>query len=150
MRIEIRECIKCGEIGEIPQPKDHTSNVCKECRNKAARIYAERRAEQKGQRKGMMGRLPYPLEGKWAYPLQKFQSINKVFKKLHFRHEWIEQIRINLEITLNNKEVMDWINAHKDEAPLKRQKKIERDYPDTTKMTWDEWEKGGWGDEVDS
>ncbi len=150
MNIELRECIKCGETKEIPQPKNHTSNICIVCRNTAARIYSERRAEEKGKRKGIMGRLPYPLEGKWAYPNQKFQSINKVFKKLHFRNEWIEQIKINLEITFNNKEVMDWINAHKDEAPLKRQKKIERDYPDTKNMTWDEFERGLGEDDVDS
>lgn len=150
MRIETKLCIKCGEIKDIPQRHKHSTNICKDCQNEASRRYQKEEAIREGRRVGLMGRLPYPLEGKWSYPSQKFNSIRKNLDKFIKREDWIKQMKSNLEETFNNKEVMDWINAHKDEAPLKRQKKIERDYPDTTKMTWDEWEKGGWGDEVDS
>ena len=151
MKIEIRTCIKCGETKEIPQ-HNHTSNICTKCRNEASRIYAQRRAEEQGKRKGVMGRLPYPLEDKFQYPIQKFQSINKVMKKFHFRDEWRAQLKINLDITFNDKEVMAWINAHTgdDDKPKKKQKRIEKDYPDTTKMTWEEYTAGLGEEDVDS
>ena len=153
MKIEVRTCIHCGEIKEIPQPKNHTNNICLDCSRKRAREYARNKAVKNGKREGIFGRFPYPLEGKWAYPNQKFNAMAKKMKYMLNREEWIEQIRINCDETFNNPLVMDWINAHKgddDEKPNKRQKRISKDYPDTRGMTWDEYTAGLGEEDVDS
>jgi hypothetical protein len=153
MRIEVRTCVHCGETKEIPQPtkKNHSCNICLDCSRQRAREYARNKATEKGQREGVFGRYPYPLEGKWEYSTQKFNAMAKKMKYMLNREEWIEQIRINLDETLNNPLVMEWIKSAKDdEKPKKRQQKIERDYPDTRGMTWDEYTAGLGDEDVDS
>jgi len=81
----------------------------------------------------------------------KFRSIAKKMKKIINREKWIEQIRINLEYTLSNKDIMDWIQSHKDDDNLSKPKnRIEQDYPDTRYMDWDEYERGLGEEDVDS
>ena len=153
MKIEVRTCVHCGEQKEIVQPRDCASNICLDCSRQRAREYARNKAAKNGQREGVFGRFPYPLEGKWAYPNQKFNAMAKKMKYMLNREEWVEQIRINYDETLNNPLVMAWINAHKgedDEKPNKRQKRIHKDYPDTRGMTWDEYQRGLGDEEVDS
>lgn len=150
-RVEIRKCIKCGVEKEIIQRYKHTTNICLECSNEQAKLYARNAALKEGRRVGVNGRMPYPLEPNWAYLVQKFQAMQKQMKSFKKRKDWIEQIKINLENTLNNKEVMDWIHSHKDDDNLtKPKKKIEQDYPDTRYMTWEEYERGLGDNEVDS
>jgi hypothetical protein len=151
MKIEERICIKCGETKEIPQPKDHANNICLDCARTASREYQKKVAIKDGRRIGVMGRFPYPLEGKWAYPVQKFNAMAKKMKYIMEREQWVEQIKINLEETMNNPLVMDWIKSAKDDdKPAKRQKKINKEYPDTRGMTWEEYTKGLGKDDVDS
>jgi hypothetical protein len=151
MRIEVRTCIKCGETKEIPQPKSHANNICVDCSRKASREYQRKEAIREGRREGVQGRYPYPLEGKWAYPSQKFNTMAKKMKYMLQREEWVEQIRINYEETINNPLVMEWIKSAKDDnKPAKRQKKINKDYPDTRGMTWEEYQRGLGDEEVDS
>jgi hypothetical protein len=151
MKIEVRTCIKCGEAKDIPQPKDHANNICLDCSRTASREYQKKAAIKDGRRIGVMGRFPYPLEGKWAYPTQKFNAMAKKMKYIMEREQWIEQIKINLEETMNNPLVMDWIKSAKDDdKPAKRQKKINKQYPDTRGMTWEEYTKGLGDDDVDS
>ena len=153
MTLEVRTCIKCGETKEIKQRHKHANNICGDCSRKTSREYQRNEAIREGRRQGVNGRFPYPLEGKWDYPSQKFNAMAKKMKYMMEREEWVEQIKINLDDTLNNPLIMDWINAHKgdDDAPkLKRKKKIDTDYPDTRYMTWEEYMKGLGDEEVDS
>ena len=151
MRIEIRTCIKCGETKEIPQRNKHASNICVDCSRKTSREYQQQASIREGRRLGVNGRYPYPLEGKWTYPVQKFNAIAKKMKYILDRDEWRKQIKINLEETINNPLVMEWIKAHKDDTPKsKKQKTINKNYPDTRGMTWEEYQKGLGEEDVDS
>jgi len=153
MVIEERTCIHCGETKQIPQPKNrnYASNICLDCSRQRSKEYQKKEAIREGRRIGIMGRFPYPLEGKWAYPTQKFNAMAKKMKYIMEREQWVEQIRINLDETLNNPLVMDWIKSAKDDdKPAKRQKKINKDYPDTRGMTWDEYTAGLGDEDVDS
>nr|CAB5223269.1 hypothetical protein UFOVP385_20 [uncultured Caudovirales phage] len=151
MRIELRTCIKCGETKDIPQPKAHANNICIDCSRKQCREYQRNEAIREGRRQGINGRYPYPLEGKWAYPSQKFNTMAKKMKYMMDREEWVAQIRINYEETINNPLVMEWIKAHKDDTPKpKKQKTINKNYPDTRGMTWEEYMKGLGEEDVDS
>ena len=59
-------------------------------------------------------------------------------------------MRRNLKETEENEELMNWINGyHNEEESAKPKSKINRDYPDTRNMTWEEWEKLGYGTEED-
>jgi phage FluMu protein Com len=146
------KCVKCDEIKQIPQKQKHATNVCLDCQRARQREYAKIEAEKEGRRAGVMGRFPYPLEGKWSYPNQKFNAMAKIMGHITDRDEWIAQIRINYYETINNPLVMEWINAHKgdDDRPAKGQKKINKEYPDTRGMTWEEYQRGLGDDDVDS
>lgn len=143
MRVEIRTCIKCGETKEIEQKHTFKCNICRECRNKKSNEYNTKRALANGRRQGTTGRVPYPLSDEWHNPSNKFRALASKMFKIKDRDKWIEEIKINLDNTLSNQSLMDWINAHKDDKPNKRIKKK----PDTRSMTWEEWEEGGWGDD---
>lgn len=146
------KCIKCGEEKDIEQKGKYKTNRCLDCTRKAAREANRKKAEDKGRRAGVNGRVPYPLEDKWKYPLQKFQTIGNKMKKIKQRKDWIEQIKINLDETLNNPLVMHWINGHTagDDDTQKKQKKIENDFPDTRYLSWDEYKLGLDETETDS
>lgn len=154
MRIELRTCIHCGETKEIKQPKNsnHASNICLECSRTRGREYQIKAAIKDGRRIGVPGRFPYPLEGKWTYPVQKFNAIAKKLKYMLEREEWVAQIKINLEEALNNPLIMDWIKSAKDDddVPKKKRSSIVKDFPDTRGMTWEEYQKGMGDDDVDS
>jgi hypothetical protein len=143
------ECLHCGEIKEIPQKVGHKTSVCLDCQRARQREYARIQAEKEGRRAGLMGRLPYPL-GEWEYYQQKFYKTRSIMSKIKDRDKWIEQIKKNLEETENNEELMAWINSHKEkDKGNKIQGKINKDYPDTRNMTWEDWEKLGYGMEED-
>lgn len=152
MRKEVRTCNKCGEIKDIIQRYKHATNTCDDCQRERAKEYQRAEAIREGRRVGVTGRWPYPLEDKWDYPNQKFNAMAKKMKYMMDREDWIEQIKINLNETLNNPLVMEWINAHKgdDDKPAKRQRKINKEYPDTRYITWEEYTKGLGKDDVDS
>ena len=150
MRIETRTCIKCGETKEILQRQIHANNICTDCSRAAAKLYQREEAIREGRRIGVAGRFPYPLEGKWAYPNQKFNAIAKKMHHILEREEWIRQLRINLDETINNPLVMEWIKSTKDDTPKKKRSTIIKDYPDTRGMTWEEYQKGQGEDDVDS
>jgi len=152
MRIEVRTCIKCGEDKEIVQRHKHANNICGDCSRKASREYQQQAAIKEGRRKGVQGRYPYPLEGIWSYPNQKFNAMAKKMHHILEREEWIRQLRMNLEETMNNPLVMEWIKAHKDtdDKPKKKRSTIIKDYPDTRGITWEEYQKGQGEDDVDS
>ena len=61
-------------------------------------------------------------------------------------------MRKRLEEVFRNEEVMRWINSHdgNEEVKSKRDKRKNLNLPDTRNLNWDDWEEGGWGDEVDS
>jgi len=70
--------------------------------------------------------------------------------KSNYREEWIPIIRRNLDIVLNDVEMMIWIKSTNDDEPKpKKQKAINRKLPDTRNMTWEEWDKLGYGTEDD-
>jgi len=151
MRIEVRTCIKCGEDKEIVQRHKHANNICGDCSRKASREYQQQAAIKEGRRKGVQGRYPYPLEGIWSYPNQKFNAMAKKMHHILEREEWIRQLRINLEETMNNPLVMEWIKSTKDDTPkTKRVTAIKKQYPDTRGITWEEYQKGQGEDDVDS
>ena len=150
MRIEIRTCIKCGEEKEIPQKQKHATNTCTDCQRKWQREYQRLEAIREGRRVGFTGRVPYPLP-------EGFKTTGNYFKKLatqtfrcKTKEEWRELMMERLERVYENEELMAWINSHKDDEPLKRQKNIEKDYPDTRGLTWEEYERGLGENEVDS
>ena len=152
MRTEVRTCIKCGEAKDIPQPKAHANNICVDCSRKQSREYQQQASIKEGRRQGVQGRWPYPLEGKWAYPNQKFNSMAKKMHHILDRADWIAQLKINLDETINNPLVMEWINGHKGDydKPTKKRSTIIKDYPDTRGMTWEEYQKGLGEEDVDS
>jgi hypothetical protein len=65
------------------------------------------------------------------------------------REEWIPIIKRNLDITLSDAEIMKWIKSEKEEEKPKKQKTINRELPDTRGITWEEWDKLGYGSEED-
>ena len=151
MRIEVRTCIKCGETKEITQRQKHANNICGDCSRKTSREYQQQAAIKEGRRLGVQGRYPYPLEGIWSYPNQKFNAMAKKMHSILEREEWIRQLRINLEETINNPLVMEWIKSTKDDVqPKKKRSTIIKDYPDTRGITWEEYMAGQGEDDVDS
>lgn len=151
MRIEVRTCIKCGEDKEILQRHKHANNICGDCSRAAAKLYQREEAIREGRRIGVAGRFPYPLEGKWEYPTQKFNAIAMKLKYLMEREDWVKQIKINLDETINNPLVMQWIKSTKDDIqPKKKRSTILKDYPDTRGITWEEYQKSQSEDDVDS
>ena len=150
-RIERRTCVKCGEEKDIPQRYKHATNVCLECQRAASRHYQKLEAIREGRRVGTTGRVPYPLEDKYTTTGNKFKLMASKTFKIRDRSDWRQTMRERLDAALENAELMKWINAHDgEEKKEKKQTKIEKDFPDTRYMTWDEWEAGGWGDETDS
>ena len=151
MRIELRTCVHCGEEKEIEQTKKYANNICKKCQLDRAREHARKKAIEDGRRIGVMGRFPYPLEEEYSYLRQKHNSIQAVMNKIKIREDWINQIRINLDKTLSNPILMEWIHAHKNDEPKpKKQSKIHKSYPDTRYITWEEYTEGLGSDDVDS
>jgi hypothetical protein len=148
MIIEIRTCIKCGETKEIKQKATHANNVCGECMRSRQKEYAKEAAIKAG--KGtIVGRKPYP-GGFDTAARSKFYRLKTELDKCKNRKEWIPIIIRNLDITLNDKEIMEWIKTEKeDEDKPKKQKTIKRDFPDTRGITWEDWEKLGYGTEGD-
>jgi hypothetical protein len=142
-------CVKCDEVKIIPQKLKHRTNVCLDCQRAQQRSYARLEAERDGRRPGVMGRLPYPL-GDWDYYQQKFYARRSIMSKIEDREEWIKEIKKNLKETVENEELMAWINSHKDDDKPKKQTKINKQFPDTRGMTWEEYQRGLGEDDVDS
>jgi hypothetical protein len=149
MTIEIRTCIKCGETKEIKQKATHANNVCGECMRSRQKEYAKEAAIKAG--KGtVVGRKPYPGTFDIA-ARNKFYRLKSELEKCKHREEWIPIIIRNLDITLNDVEIMNWIKTEKDDEPKpKKPNNIKADYPDTRGMTWEEYQKGLGDDDVDS
>lgn len=152
----IGECYHCKEQKELVQRFKHRNNICEDCKKSRQKEYAKKQAIKRGQRIGEMGRYPYPLQG-WDYMQQKFRSLAYEMKRTENREEHLELIRRNLDDTLNNAEVMEWIKAHdameRKEEQKKRgefKKRQENDLKDTRNMNWDDFDDGGWGDDIDS
>jgi len=146
-RVEIRTCIKCGETKEIPQKHKHATNTCVECQKEASKYYQREASIREGKRIGFIGRVPYPLEEPHTTTGNYFKGLASKTFKCKTREEWRELMRNRL---LNlSEDVLKWINAHDGDEPIKRQKNIESDYPNTKGMTWEEWEAGGYGTECD-
>jgi hypothetical protein len=149
LRIESRTCIKCGEVKDIPQRHKYANNTCVDCQRIASREYQRLEAIRKGQRVGMIGRKPYP-GGFEVTARNKFYGLKAELEKCKSREEWLPLIIRNLNTALNDKEIMEWIKTEKeDEDKPKKQTKIKTDYPDTRGMTWEEWDKLGFGTEGD-
>jgi hypothetical protein len=149
-RVEIRTCIKCGETKEIPQKQKHATNTCIECQRTYSKEYQRAEAIREGRRVGTTGRVPYPLEERYTTTGNKFKLMASKTFRIRDKSEWRQLMRERLDAALNNVDLMKWINAHDGDEPIKKQKKIERDYPDTRGITWDEYERGLGEDEVDS
>jgi hypothetical protein len=149
MILEIRTCIKCGETKEIKQKATHANNVCGECMRSRQKQYAKDAAIKAG--KGtIVGRKPYP-GGFDTAARSKFYRLKTELEKCKHREEWIPIIIRNLDITLNDKEIMEWIKTEKEDEPKpKKPNNIKMDYPDTRGMTWEEYTKGLGDDDVDS
>ncbi len=148
MRIEVRTCVKCGESKEIPQKHKHACNVCMDCQRAASRHYQRLETLKRGGVLGRTGRVPYPLPEPYKTTGNYFKAMSTKTFRCKTREEWRELMRTRL---LNlNEDVLKWINAHDGEQPIKRQKKIDRDFPDTRGMTWEEYQRGLGDDDVDS
>jgi DNA-directed RNA polymerase subunit M/transcription elongation factor TFIIS len=147
MRIEIRTCIKCGEEKEIKQRHIHANNICGDCQRERAKEYAKEVAIKLG-KSNIVGRKPYP-NGFDTAGRSKFYRLKTELDKCKNREEWIPIIARNLDITLNDAEIMKWIKSEKEEEKPKKQKVINRELPDTRGITWEEWDKLGYGSEED-
>jgi hypothetical protein len=151
MRIEIRKCVLCEEQKPIPQKFKYATNVCVDCSRSRQREYQREQAKKEGKRIGTTGRVPYPLKEGETTPTNKFKLLGRRLFKIKNREEWIIEMRKRLEEVFRNEEVMRWINAHdSEEVKSKRDKRKNTNLPDTRNLNWDDWEEGGWGDEVDS
>ena len=150
MRIEVRTCIKCGEEKDIKQRHIHANNICGDCAKTRSKEYQREAAIKKG--KGTtVGRKPYP-GGFDTAARNKFYRLKTELEKLHRREEWIPIIARNLNVTLNDVEMMQWIKRQRDDepTPTKKQKTINKKLPDTRNMTWEEYQKLQGEDDVDS
>ncbi len=151
MRIEIRKCVLCEEQKPIPQKFKYATNVCVDCSRSRQREYQREQAKKEGKRIGTTGRVPYPVKEGETTPTNKFKLLGRRLFKIKNREEWIIEMRKRLEEVFRNEEVMRWINAHdSEEVKSKRDKRKNTNLPDTRNLNWDDWEEGGWGDEVDS
>ena len=149
MRTEIRTCIKCGEDKEIVQRHIHATNICGDCAKALSNKYQREAAIKAGKNIGVVGRKPYP-GGFDTAARNKFYRLKTELDKSNYREEWIPIIRRNLDIVLNDVEMMIWIKSTNDDEPKpKKQKAINRKLPDTRNMTWEEWDKLGYGTEDD-
>jgi hypothetical protein len=150
MRIEVRMCIKCGETKEITQRHKHANNICGDCSRATAKLYQREAAIKAGKNIGVVGRKPYP-GGFDTAARNKFYRLKTELEKLHYREEWKPILSRNLDVVLNDKEMLEWIKSTKDDEPKpKRIKAINKKLPDTRGMTWEEWEKLGFGTEEDN
>jgi len=148
-RTEIRTCIKCGEDKEILQKFKYASNICGDCMKARSKEYQKEAAIKAG-KGSIVGRKPYP-GGFDSAARNKFYRMKTELEKCRYREEWIPIIARNLDITLNDKEIMQWIKTEKeDEGKPKKSNNIKKDYPDTRGMTWEEYQKGLGEDDVDS
>lgn len=147
MRTEIRTCIHCGETKEIEQKHTYATNICKQCRSKAANEYNKIRALKNGRREGTTGRRPYPLRDGHKLTGTLFKSMASKTFKCKTRDEWRALMKERLEAVLQNEELSYWIFAHNDNDD--KPKKSKEKKPDTRNMTWEQWEEEGWGDSVD-
>ena len=151
--LEIK-CLHCEEVKPIPQKYKCKTSICLDCRRKASKEYSRKKAEKEGKRVGEAGRYPYPLQG-WAYMAKKFNTLARELKKTNCRKDAQDLIKRNLENVLENKEVLDWISAHDNlerqyEKEAKRKvKENKKVHIDTRNITWDEWERLGYGQEWD-
>ena len=145
--LEIK-CLNCEEVKPIPQKLKHRTNVCLDCQRAKQREYNRLEAIREGRRVGSAGRIPYPL-GEYDYYQQKFYERKRELDKSDNRQEWIQILKRNLKETEENEELMNWINGHEDDEIAKPKSKINKDYPDTRNMTWEEWERLGYGTEED-
>ena len=152
MRIEIRKCVLCEEQKPIPQKFKYATNVYVDCSRNRQREYQREQAKKEGKRIGTTGRVPYPLKEGETTPTNKFKLLGRRLFKIKNREEWIIEMRKRLEEVFRNEEVMRWINSHdgNEEVKSKRDKRKNTNLPDTRNLNWDDWEEGGWGDEVDS
>ena len=149
-RIEIRTCIKCGEEKEIKQRHIHANNICGDCAKAYSKVYQKEAAIKAGVNVGVVGRKPYP-GGFDTAARNKFYRLKTELDKCNHREEWIPIIRRNLDIVLNDKEMMIWIKSTNDDEPKpKKQKVINRKLPDTRNISWEDWEKLGYGTEEDN
>ena len=149
MRIEVRTCIKCGEDKEIKQRHIHANNICGDCAKASSKEYQREAAIKAGKNIGVVGRKPYP-GGFDSAARNKFYRLKTELEKLHHREEWIPIISRNLDIVLNDVDMMKWIKSTTDDEPKpKRIKAINKKLPDTRGMTWEEWNKLGFGTEED-
>ena len=151
----VGECFHCNEIKDLLQRAKHRNNICEDCRKERQKDYNRKEAQKDDRRReGVNGRFPYPIQ-EWEYYGQKFRALAKELKDKD-REESIEIIRRNLDAVLENKEVMDWIWTN--DAAERREEQIKRgearrrknEYIDTRNIDWNDFERGGWGDEIDS
>jgi len=147
---ELRKCIKCGEEKQIPQrnPKAK-NNICNQCGNTYAREHARKKAIKDGKRVGIKGRLPYP-GGFEETAREKLLQRKKELDKIKDREVWIEVIRQRFEEIINNKELMDYINARGDNTSEREERMQKEEKEDIHLMTWEDYERGGWGEPEDS
>lgn len=150
MRIEVRTCIKCGEEKEIPQKFKHATNTCLDCQRKWQREYQRAEAKRDGRRVGTTGRVPYPLPEGYKTTGNLFKVMSTKTFRCKTKEEWRALMKERLNAVFENEELCRWIFAHNKEEQTKKQKRIEKDYPDIRYMTWEEWEKGLGDNEVDS
>jgi hypothetical protein len=151
MRIEVRNCIHCGEEKPIPQPEKFSRNICKECRNKRSNDYNTKKALENGRRPGTTGRRPYPLRDGYKTTGNLFKVMSTKTFKCKTKEEWRELMRERLDEVFKNDELSNWIFSHSgDDDKPKRVTQIKRDYPNTKGITWEEYEKGLGDNEVDS
>lgn len=147
-------CIHCKEVKDLVQRHKHRTNICEDCSRARQREYHKIEAEKSGRRAGIIGRLPYPLQG-WSYIQQKHQSILKELKKCKSREEYRNKLRENLTNILENPELLKWINAHNgeertNEVEAKRKAREGRkENIDTRNISWEEWNELGFGQEWD-
>jgi protein-arginine kinase activator protein McsA len=150
-RVESRVCNKCGETKDIIQRHKHATNTCDDCQRERSKKYQRLAQIKKGRRVGISGRVPYPLAEGEDTPNHKFRMLSTKMFKIKEREEWILELRKRLNELFENKAVMDWIYSHKDDDDKpKKQTKINKEYPDTRYITWEEYTKGLGEDDVDS
>lgn len=147
--VELRVCIKCGEEKEIVQRYIKTkTNICKDCTNLASKVYARKRAIEEGKRIGVKGRVPYP-GGFEETARAKLLNRKKELDKIKEREDWLVILRKRLDDIMNDEDLMSYINHRGKSADENENRKHREDKDDTRYLTWEQYERDGWGLEED-
>ena len=146
---ETRVCNVCNKEFHTMKPLFR----CKFCTNEWNKQETKRKIAE-GLIEPLEHKLPYPFDTTNGVAANRFRRIQKALNKCYTREERREffQKQLNEAEELG---ILLWINDRRDNESKKETQSVSKaktikKYPDTRNMTWDDYERGGWGEPEDS